>query len=369
MAELTVQTTMLSATVGEIAALVDGEVVGRVDLAISRVAPLNEADPESLSFIRSQKYAAQWTDSDAAAALVTRGIEVPGHDPKTRALILVDNADLALVALLAHAKRMMAPPREPGIHPSAVVHESATIAPTATIGPGCVIDARATVGERTHLVARVYLGINARIGDDTMIQPGVTILDRCVVGDRCQLHPGVSIGGDGFGFVPCGSSNHDQPRHIKVPHIGTVIIADDVEIGANSCIDRGKLDATRIGAGTKIDNLVQIAHNCCIGRDCIICGQAGLAGSATLGDRVTLGGGAKISDNTIVGDDAIIIGNAGVTQTVPPGETWMGFPAGPFPEAAANASAARRLAATTREVHRLRKQVDRLMQSRALEQD
>lgn len=358
-AEADSPTSSLCATTGQIAAMVAGEVVGRDDLTLSRIATLDDADEASLAFIRSADYADAWAGSAAGAALVTRTIRVPGHDKATRALILVDDADRALVALLEHAAAQAAASYEPGIHPAAAVDPDASIDPTATIGPGCVIQAGATIGPRAVLVAQVFVGESARVGASTTIHPGVAIASRCVVGQQCLIHPGVVIGSDGFGFLP--PSPPQRPHPIKVPHLGAVEIGDEVEIGANSCIDRGKLGPTTIGSGTKIDNLVQIAHNCTVGTNCLICGQSALAGSVTLGDGVTLGGSAKISDNTTIGDGATIVAYAGVNHTVPPGEIWMGVPAGPIPEAAANVSAARRLAATTREVRKLRKQVDQLL--------
>ncbi|MCC6675646.1 MAG: UDP-3-O-(3-hydroxymyristoyl)glucosamine N-acyltransferase [Phycisphaerales bacterium] len=330
-------------TTGFLAGKLNARLIGPPDLPITHINTLERGAPGAITFIRDKRYAAGWPASKASATLVTRGIEVPGHDPSARALLIVENADLALNTVL----ELMAPPapaRRPGAHPSAIVDPSASIAPTAHIGPGCIIEAGAVVGEGTALIAQVYLGHQARIGRGCTLHPGVRILDRCVVGDACLLHAGVVIGADGFGFRP------DPPRGIaKIPHIGNVEIQPGVEIGANSCVDRAKFGSTVIGAGTKIDNLVQIAHGVQLGRCCIICAQAGIAGSAVIGDGVMLGGQAGVSDNLTVGAGAQLAGKAGAMQDVPAGEMWFGHPAYNGRQAFRDLTLLRRLAAEYRD--------------------
>jgi UDP-3-O-[3-hydroxymyristoyl] glucosamine N-acyltransferase len=195
------------------------------------------------------------------------------------------------------------------------------------------------VGEHAVLHPHVTLGAEVRVGDRTVLHPGVRVQDRCEIGDDCILHPGAVIGADGFGYHP----SPDGKGLLKVPHIGTVIVGRHVEIGANACIDRAKFGATTIGEGTKIDNLVQIGHGCRVGRSCILCGHAALAGSVTLGDGVILGGKVGVADGIEIGAGAKVAAGSGITNTVPPGATYMGNPAGPAGEWRRMFAAMRRL--------------------------
>ena len=309
-----------SFTAGQIAALLGAPLVGAPDAPVRTVATLNPGAPGALTFIRSPKYAALWQRSACSVAIVTRGIDVPGHDPASRALIVVDDADLAVIAIL----QRIAPPTHapsPGVHPTAIVDASASVDPTAAIGPYTVLGPGAAVGPGSVLMARVTLGAGARVGARTTLHPGVVIADRCTVGDHCLFFANVVIGADGFGFRPT-----DQ-GHLKIPHAGNAVIEDHVEIGAGSCVDRAKFGSTRVGRGTKIDNLCQIGHGVTIGTDCIICAQCGVAGSVTIGNRVTLAGQAGVADNFTIGDDAVIGAKSGVISNVPAGETWLGYPA------------------------------------------
>ena len=348
----------LSFTTGGIAAALGAELVGREDLAIVSVDPIDRAGPRSLTFIRSAGYAGRWAGCGAAAALVSRGIEVAGHDAAARALLVVDDADLALIRLLELAAEQTAGPRPaPGVHPSAVVEAGATAAPGAHIGPGCVVQAEAEIGEGAALVAQVFVGRSARIGPGATLHPGVRVLERCEIGAGAIIHANTVIGADGFGYRPAPDGRGLR----KIPHIGVVRIGRDVEIGACSCIDRGKLGATTIGDGTKIDNLVQIAHNCQVGRGVIICGQSGLSGSVTVGDGAVLAGGVAIADNLTVGAGARIGPRSGVMNNVPAGETWLGAPAQNVRDQTQNMAVMRRLARTVRE---LRAAIRRLEQGK-----
>lgn len=348
----------LNFTTGALAAALGAELVGRGDLPIHSLDPMDQAGPESLTFIRSEQYARRWAGRPVAAALVTRGIEVTGHDPQTRALLVVDDADLALVRLLELAAASLAEPAPaPGVHPSAVVDAEATVASGACIGPGCVVQAGAVIEDGAVLVAQVYVGRSARIGAQATLHPGVRVLDRCEVGERSIIHSSTVIGADGFGYRPAP----DGRGLIKVPHVGTAVIGRDVEIGACSCVDRGKLGPTTIGDGTKIDNLVQIAHNCQVGRSVIICGQSGLSGSVTIGDGAVLAGGVAVADNLNIGAGARIGPRSGVMNNVPAGETWLGAPAQSAREETQNLAVTRRLAKTVRE---LRAAIRRLEQGR-----
>lgn len=344
----------LEMSAGELASMLDAELIGPPELRVTRLRALVDAGDGDLAFIRSERYARQWAGSSASAALVTRGIHVPGHDPETRALLVVPDADRALVALMERLAPEPDPPTG-AVHETAVVHPDAELAPGVEIGPHCTIEPGARLDEGVRLGAGVYIGRRCVIGAGTTLMPRVTVMHECSIGRACIIHPGVTIGADGFGYVP-----RDDGRGMKkVPHLGAVRIEDDVEIGANSCVDRGKLDDTVIGAGTKIDNLCQIAHNCRIGRACVICGSAALAGSVTIGDGAVLAGRVSAADNVAIGPGATIGASSGVTRDVPAGQTWIGTPAGPADSHWKNFAAFRRLAEMRAEVRRLARIIER----------
>lgn len=298
------------------------EVIGPGELSLVGLETLERAGEGSLTFIRGADYARLWAGSKATAALVTRGIEVGGHDASRRALIVVDDADLALnVALEVFSPPAHRPPA--GVHPTAVVDLTASVGLGVSIGPHCVIGPRVKIGDGCVLTAGVFVGADGAMGRGCLLHPRVTILDRCVLGDGCVLHSGVVIGADGFGYRPDPAGR----GVVKVPHIGRVEIGNGVEIGANSCIDRAKFGSTVIGDGTKIDNLVQIAHNCRIGRCCLIAAGTGIAGSVTVGDGVMMGGQVGIADNLIIGPGARLAAQSGVSKSVEPKGTVFGTPA------------------------------------------
>jgi UDP-3-O-[3-hydroxymyristoyl] glucosamine N-acyltransferase len=311
-----------SATAADLARLLSADLKGDPAAPIRGVAGLDRANPGDLSFIRSPTFAALWPASEATVALITRNVASTLEPGPGRALVIVDDADRAMLTILT-ALRPKDAPAPPGAHPTAVIDPSATIHPSAHVGPHCVVGAGSTIGPGATLRAGVTLGQGVRIGANTTLHPRVVVADRCTIGDRCTLFPGVVVGADGFGYVPDPASR----AVIKVPHVGHVEIGDDVDIGANSCIDRGKFGATTIGAGTKIDNLVQIAHNVRIGRNCLIAGCAGIAGSATIGDGVLIGGNAGVSDGLTVGAGAQIGALSGVMTDVPEGAVYAGAPA------------------------------------------
>lgn len=308
-------------TTGELAARLRAELVGPADLRITRLDALDRADASTLSFIRDAKYAADWAESSAGAAIVSRGLPVspsPG-----RALLIVDDADRALIQIL----EALTPPshRTAGVSPTATIDPTARVDATASVGPGACIGPRTTVGARTAILANVTLGADVRVGADCELRPGVVVEDRCTIGSRVRIHPNAVIGADGFGYRPAP----DGRGLLKIPHAGNVEIGDDVEIGANANIDRGKFGPTTVGEGTKIDNLVQVGHNCRIGRHCIICGTCGLSGSVTLGDGVVLAGGVAVADNITIGAGAKVGARSGVMHDIPAGEEWVGYPAAP----------------------------------------
>jgi UDP-3-O-[3-hydroxymyristoyl] glucosamine N-acyltransferase len=299
---------------------VNGKLDGSPTIMITGVEQISEATTNQLTFIGEKKYINLWDQSRASAAIVNDIFNIePG---KNRALVRVADADLALVSAL-----QLFEPEPPkcklGIHSTAVVDPTAEIGNGSTIGAGCYIGPRVVIGANTKLYPNVTVLDDSSIGSETIIWSGTVIRERCRIGNCCIIHPNVTIGADGFGYRP----SPDGRSLAKIPQIGTVKIGNRVEIGAGSCIDRGKFSATLIGDGTKIDNLIQIAHNCKIGRSCVMAGQSGLAGSVTLGDGVMIGGGARVKDHVTIGDGAKLGGNAGVISDVAPGKTLLGFPA------------------------------------------
>lgn len=326
-------------TTGSLAQLLGARLDGPADLPIRALDGIDSAGPESLTFIRSGRYAARWARSRAAAALISDGLDAPGHDPSARALLRVPDADRALIAVLELFAPQPRPPA-PLLHAAASIDPQATVAGSAHVGPGCVVARGASVGDGAVLIANVTVGTDASVGRACTLHPGVAVMDRCTIGDGCTIHAGAVIGADGFGYRPAP----DGRGLVKIPHIGAVRIGNGVEIGANTCIDRAKFGDTVVGDGTKIDNLVQIGHNCVIGRACVICGLCGLAGSVTLGDGVVLGGGVRIADNLTIGAGARIGGGSGVMHDIPEGQTWLGAPATPYREQVRLIAALKKLA-------------------------
>ncbi len=311
---------MKTFTIEAIRQAVGGTLTGNPAILITGVENVSEAMADQLTFIGQKKYVKLWHESSASAAIVTDSLDIePGQD---RALVSVADADLALAQVL-NLFEPDPPTCEAGIHSTAVIDSTAIIGAAAAIGAGCYIGPGVVVGPGARLYPNVTVLDDTRIGSKTIIWSGTVIRERCRIGNDCIIHPNVTIGADGFGYRP----SPDGRGLVKIPQIGTVEIGDGVEIGAGSCVDRGKFSATSIGDGTKIDNLVQIAHNCKLGRSCVMAGQSGLAGSVTLGDGVIMGGGARVNDHVTVGAGVRIGGNAGVVSDVAPGKTLLGMPA------------------------------------------
>ncbi|MDM8523636.1 UDP-3-O-(3-hydroxymyristoyl)glucosamine N-acyltransferase [Desulfococcaceae bacterium HSG8] len=307
-------------TVEEISQHVKGTLMGNPSVLITGIEQIDRAIENQLTFIGSKKYVKLWNTSDASAAIVNEGLDVELTGNK--ALICVADADLALADIL-RLFEPDAPKCEPGIHQAAVIDPTADIREGVSVGAGSYIGAGAVIGPHVRLYPNVTVMDDSHIGEGTTIWPGTVIRERCRIGNNCIIHPNVTIGADGFGF----RVSSDGKSRVKIPQIGTVTVGDDVEIGANTCIDRGKFSATVIGNGTKIDNLVQIAHNCRIGRSCTISGMAGLSGSVTVEDGVTIGGGVGVRDHVTIGRGAILGGRSGVTGDIGPGQIVFGFPA------------------------------------------
>jgi UDP-3-O-[3-hydroxymyristoyl] glucosamine N-acyltransferase len=313
-------------TVAEIAALTDSEPLPGVplDRTIDGVAALDQARPRDLAFIDQSKYAEQLTATRAGVCLIAERL-ISGA-PAGVALLRAREPYRAFVTV---ARKLFEQSLRPsslfgasGTAPGAIVHSTARLEAGATVDPGAVIGPRAEIGSGTTVAAGAVIGPDVRVGRGCAIGAGASVTNT-IIGDRVILHPGCRIGQDGFGFV-MGAGGH-----LKVPQIGRVIIQDDVEIGAGTTIDRGALRDTVIGEGTKIDNLVQIAHNVTIGRHCVIVAQAGIAGSATLGDYVVLGARVGIIDHATVGEGAHLAAASNVHADVPPGARYGGTPAKP----------------------------------------
>ncbi len=311
---------MKSFTIVEINELLKGELVGNTSLVITGPEELQKAEPHHITFIGSIKYVSQWKNSKASVAIVNANLDVePGEN---RALIKVKNADLAMAKVL-EVFELESPVFEIDIHPTAVVHETATLGEDCKIGANCYIGKNVTLGDKVTVYPNVTIMDETKIGKGTIIWPGTVIRERCQICDYCIFHNNVSIGADGFGYRP----SDDGRGLVKIPQIGTVIIGNDVEIGANSCVDRGKFSATIVGDNCKIDNQVQIAHNCIMGRSCIMAGHSGLAGSVTLGDGVIIGGSASIKDHTTIESGVIVGAGSGVMGNIKAGKTVLGYPA------------------------------------------
>lgn len=331
---------------GTIAQHVGGELVGSGDIRINGISDFNSVQPGQIALIGTQRYADRWADCPAAAALILRGLECANQPG--RALIWVDNADLSFSKVLT----LFAPPpvhTEPGIHPTAIVHETASLGSDIRIGPHCLIGPGVSLGDGCVLYNNVTILDHTRIGNQCTFWTGVVVRDRCTIGDRCTVHPNAVIGADGFGYRP--EMTEQGPTLVKTPQIGTVQIGDDVEIGAGTCIDRAKCNATIIGDGCKLDNLVQIGHNCRLGRMVIVSGCTGIAGSTTIGDGTLIGGQVAITDHAVIGKGVQIAGATHIAGDIPDGMVYAGSPGRPFRQ-------------TMRELKSLRQLPDLLKQMR-----
>ena len=304
-------------TLQELAERVGGRVVGDGAIAIYRIAAVDESTDDALTFATDERYLASAMASRAAAVLVDAA--VPIGDGPAKPMIVVENARLALARLL----RGLRPPKPAGPfrHPSAIVDATADVAgdvfldAMAYVGPGARIGRGSVIGVGAHVGARTT------IGEDTWLHPRATVLDECVVGNRVVLHAGSVIGSEGFGWA------FVDGRLERIPQVGNVVLDDEVEIGANTCIDRAQTGSTRVGRGTKIDNLVQVGHNCQIGRHCAVASQSGFAGSTTLGDFVKVAGQSGTRGHMRIGSGATIAGKTGVWGDVADGATVSGNPA------------------------------------------
>jgi UDP-3-O-[3-hydroxymyristoyl] glucosamine N-acyltransferase len=300
----------------------EGRVEGSAAQPVSGIAALKQAKGGDLAFLGNLKYKADVADSHASVILLPEDFE--GQPAAGQAFIRLPKPSLALARICREIERFLWPQPAPGIHASAVVQPGAQVDASAHVGPLCVVEAGAHVGAGTVLQAQVYIGRDARVGPDCWLMPQVTVLEYCVLGRRVRLHAGVVIGSDGFGY------DTNKGIHEKIPQIGRVIIEDDVEIGANTTVDRARFNETRIGEGTKLDNLVQIAHNVIIGKHCLIAAQVGVSGSTSLDDYVVIGGQAGVAGHLHIGAQTMIGGQSGVTHDLDPKSYVRDSPAMPY---------------------------------------
>ncbi len=339
----------LAFTIAELASLTGAQAVeGASASPITGIAALVEATSSDLSFLGNTKYAEAVAASKAGAILVP--LTFVGQPIAGQAFLRVDNPSYALALLCSVLEARLWPRPPAGIHASAIIAASAKVDPAAHVGPLCVIGEGATVSAGTVLEARCYIGAHATIDADCWLKPGVVVGDYCVLGARCRIQPGAVIGSDGFGYEPINGEIQ------RIPQIGNVVLEDDVEVGANSTLDRARFSKTVVGRGTKIDNLVQIAHNVRIGRQCLITAQVGIAGSTTLGDHCVLGGQSGVAGHLTLGDRVKLGAQTGLFEDVPADGFMNGTPAVPF-------GLERRLVVLSRRLPELFKKVDSLAAS------
>lgn len=330
-------------TLQAVADLVGGRLVGNGSGVIAAVGPLDRADGRTLSFLASGRYLKAFRASTAAAVLLREEHVGEAGGPAVRIVVAEPHKAIHSVAERLYPQEEHAA----GVHATAVIGSGTTLGKDASIGPYAVLGKRVKLGDRVMIGAGTIVGDDVTIGDDAVLDPRVTIYGGCRLGARVLLKSGAVVGGPGFGYT-----EGDQGPS-RLLHVGAVILEDDVELGSNTCVDRGSLGNTVVGRGTKIDNLVQVAHNVRIGARCLIAGQAGIAGSARLGQGILVGGGAMISGHVTLGDGARVGGGSGVTSEVSAGEAVSGMPARPHREALRTQAALGRLAAVAAQLEKL----------------
>ena len=361
-------------TIGEIARLLGAPLVGDASTLITGVAGLESAAPGTISFIDSDKLISDALASNAAAIIAPESLRqaledarqlqlksegkkrarriAPTPQAHEKPIVFAGNPRLAFAKVLEWMQPATLP--EKGVHPTAVIEPDAYIGQGVTIREGCYVGHHARIDDGVILYPHVVVGDGAQIGRGTILHPSVVIYRQIHIGKRVRIHAGSVIGSDGFGYVFDGTS------HQKVPQVGTVIIEDDVEIGANVCIDRATMGATRIGEGTKIDNLTQVAHNVQIGKNCVICGQVGLSGSVVIEDNVSMAGQVGLRDHVKIGKGAILGAKAGIMADIGPGEFVMGSPSLPQRDYLRVHAVSRKLPDMAKQLRRLEKQVEAL---------
>lgn len=335
-------------TLAEIANIVNGEVVGDKDLVITGLSGIQEAKDGDLTFLANSKYISLSSKTKATAIITSRDIEITG-----KSVIRTDNPSLAFADLI---KTMTGEDVHPfkGIHEAAFTADDCTIGKNVSIGPYAIIESKATIGDNTIIYGGSYVGHHATIGTDCLIYPNVTIREHVNIGNRVTVHSGTVIGSDGFGYIQVDGI------HQKIPQIGTVAIEDDVEIGANVAIDRARFNQTIIGQGTKIDNLVQVAHNVVMGEGCIIISQVGISGSVNIGKGSYLLGQAGITGHLTIGEGSIVYSQSALSKSIPPQSHVSGSPARTHNEAKRVFASTQKLPRYIKIIQDLQKRVQKL---------
>ena len=345
-------------TADELATLVRGRVSGDAQVLIECIASIDSAGPGAVAFVEDQKFMESLQGCTASALIVPAGSAERAHELADKVSAIIETSQpklaFAIIASLLHPQKR----REPFVHPSAVIAESADIDLTVFIGPHVAIGEGTRIGAGTRLEAGVVIGDRVGVGSDCVLHPGVTLYDDVTIGDRVVLHAGVVIGADGFGYV---RDSDEMGVYHKFPQRGTVVIENDVELGAHTCVDRAALGQTRIGRGTKIDNLVHVGHNCDIGERVVIAAQTGISGSVIIEDDVVIGGQVGFGDHIRVLSGAVIGSKAGVLpgKIVRPG-VWWGIPIQPLDEYKRLNAHIGRLPQLREEIKELRKQLEEL---------
>ena len=309
-------------TVREIASFLDGDIVGNASLEIVGIAKIEDAKAGELTFLSNPKYEKFLESTKASAAIVSRSLDISKYQKLPPSVIRVEDAYASFViAIQKFSPRPALLPQ--GVHPTATVDSSATIGKNCAIGSYVVIGKDCVIGDDTTILPGAVLGDGVHIGNSCLIYSNVSIRESCLIGSRVIIQPGAVIGGDGFGFAPKKDGSYQ-----KIPQLGIVVIEDDVEVGSNTCIDRATMGETRIKRGTKLDNLVQIAHNITVGEDTVIAANVGIAGSSKIGNKVMIGGGTSITGHVTVADKISIAGGTGVSKSLTrEGATYFGYPA------------------------------------------
>jgi len=332
-----------------IAQLVKGELFGEGGLLISGFSGIKEAKKNELTFLSNPKYEPLLGQTQAGVILVPRQIACPG-----KTLIRVDNPSLSFTQVVNHFLKDAPDYKPHGIHPTAVIAPGAKLGPKVAVGAHTVIEDGAAIAQGCVLYANCYVGHETRLGENCLIYPQVVLREKVSLGNGVIIHSGTVIGSDGYGYVTVDG------KHLKIPQVGGVLIEDDVEIGANVTIDRARFGKTIIGEGTKIDNLVQIAHNVTIGKRCLIVAQVGISGSTHIGNDVILAGQAGIVGHLEIGDGAVVAAKSGVSRSIKAGEQVFGYPAHPIKDALRNNAHIQRLDKYVEMIKDLKKRIEEL---------
>ena len=337
--------------ISEIAKIIGAEIIGDPNVTVKNINGITEADSGDLTFIMVDKYLSYFKDTKASAVLIKKELKQPEGRV---AQLVVDDPQGAIDTLIAS----FSPPPivfEPGIHPTAIVASDAILGKNVSVQPYAIIEAGVTIGDNCVIGAYCYVGHYTVLGNNVKLYPNVIIRERCSLGNNITIHSGTVIGADGFGY------HRVDGKHVKIPQIGTVEIEDDVEIGANTCIDRARFDKTLVKKGTKIDNLVQIAHNCEVGENCIICGFGALSGSAKLGNNVIIAGQAGIIGHVKIADNTIVGAQCGVTKEITEAGFYIGSPATPHMTYKKRESVVVKLPELQKQIKQMQKQIDELL--------